>query len=70
MRHSDGTTLHLWSATVVSVTVVDGFADSHDGVRIAYRDHGGDGGRDLLLLHGAGVHLLSLTNLVRKLQED
>jgi pimeloyl-ACP methyl ester carboxylesterase len=49
----------------------DGFADSRDGVRIAYRDHGGaDGARDLLLLHGAGTHLLSLTNLVRKLQED
>jgi pimeloyl-ACP methyl ester carboxylesterase len=47
----------------------DGFVDSHDGVRIAYRDHGGTG-RDLVLLHGAGTHLLSLTNLVRKLQED
>jgi pimeloyl-ACP methyl ester carboxylesterase len=49
----------------------DGFVDSKDGVRIALRDHGGpEGARDLLLLHGAGTHLLSLTNLVRKLQED
>jgi pimeloyl-ACP methyl ester carboxylesterase len=47
----------------------DGFVESHDGVRIAVRDYGGSG-RDLLLLHGAGAHLLSLTNLVRKLQED
>ena len=47
----------------------DGFVESRDGVRIAFRDHGGEG-RDLVLLHGAGVHLLSLATLVRKLQED
>jgi pimeloyl-ACP methyl ester carboxylesterase len=49
----------------------DRFVDAHDGIRLAVRDHGRAGeGRDLLLLHGAGTHLLSLTNLVRKLSED
>ena len=44
----------------------DRFVDSHDGIRLAVRDHGGDG-PDLLLLHGAGSHLLSLFNLAAKL---
>ena len=47
----------------------DRFVDSHDGVRIAIRDHGGSGAH-LVLLHGAGGHLLSLFNLVRKLEDD
>ena len=46
----------------------DLFVDAHDGIRLAVRDHGGHG-PDLLLLHGAGSHLLSLFNLVRKLQD-
>ena len=46
----------------------DRFVDAHDGVRIAVRDHGGSG-PDLVLLHGAGGHLLSLFNLVRKLED-
>ena len=47
----------------------DRFVDAHDGIRLAVRDHGGSG-PDLLLLHGAGGHLLSLFNLVRKLEGD
>ena len=47
----------------------DRFVESADGTRIAVRDHGGSG-PDLLLLHGAGSHLLSLFNLVRKLEDD
>jgi pimeloyl-ACP methyl ester carboxylesterase len=46
----------------------DRFVDAHDGIRLAVRDHGGTG-PDLLLLHGAGSHLLSLFNLVRKLED-
>ncbi|HUP87489.1 MAG TPA: alpha/beta hydrolase [Acidimicrobiales bacterium] len=45
----------------------DRFVDAHDGIRIAVRDHGGDG-RDLVLLHGAGTHLLSVFNVARKLE--
>ena len=47
----------------------DRFVHAHDGIRIAVRDHGGTG-PDLLLLHGAGGHLLSLFNLVRKFEDD
>mgnify|MGYP000008680149 CR=1 FL=1 len=47
----------------------DRFVDAHDGIRIAVRDEGGSG-PDLLLLHGAGTHLLSLFNLVRKFTDD
>ena len=47
----------------------DRFVDSPDGIRIAVRDHGG-AGPDVLFLHGAGSHLLSLFNLVRKLEDD
>lgn len=46
----------------------DRFVDAHDGIRIAVRDHHGEG-PDLVLLHGAGTHLLSLFNLVRKLED-
>ena len=46
----------------------DQFVDAHDGIRLAVRDHGGDG-PDLLFLHGAGSHLLSLFNLVSKLED-
>lgn len=35
---------------------------SHDGVRLAIRDHGGTG-RPIVLMHGAGTHLLSLETL-------
>lgn len=44
----------------------DGFVEARDGVRLAVRDHGGEG-RPLLLMHGAGAHLLSLERLARKL---
>ena len=47
----------------------DRFVDTKDGIRIAVRDHGGSG-PDLLFLHGAGSHLLSLFNLVRKFEGD
>ena len=46
----------------------DLFADARDGIRLAVRDHGGQG-PDLVLLHGAGSHLLSLFNLPRKLED-
>lgn len=35
---------------------------SHDGLRLAVRDHGGPG-RPIVLMHGAGTHLLSLETL-------
>ena len=45
----------------------DLFADAHDGIRLAVRDHEG-AGPALVLLHGAGSHLLSLGYLVRQLR--
>lgn len=39
---------------------------SHDGVRLAVRDHGGPG-RPIVLMHGAGTHLLSLETLAPQL---
>jgi pimeloyl-ACP methyl ester carboxylesterase len=47
----------------------DRFVDAHDGIPIAIRDHGGTGPA-FVLLHGAGGHLLSLFNLVRKLEDE
>lgn len=46
----------------------DRFVEGKGGIRLAVRDHGGSG-TDLLLLHGAGSHLLSLFNLVRKFED-
>ena len=37
----------------------EGFVTGHDGTRIAYRDHGGEG-RPLVLLHGGGANLVSM----------
>src|SRR5688572_18815296 len=48
--------------------VTDLFVDAHDGIRLAVRDHGGDG-RPLVLLHGAGTHLLSLEQLAANLSD-
>ena len=39
---------------------------SHDGLRLAVRDHGGPG-RPIVLMHGAGTHLLSLETLAPRL---
>ncbi len=44
----------------------DLWVDASDGVRLAVRDHGGSG-PDVVLLHGAGTHLLSLAWLVAEL---
>lgn len=38
----------------------------HDGVRIAYRDHGGTG-RGLILLHGGGANLVSMDQWAERL---
>ena len=40
---------------------------SHDGIPLAVRDHGGEG-PSLLLMHGAGTHLLALEVLARSLR--
>jgi pimeloyl-ACP methyl ester carboxylesterase len=44
----------------------DLWVDASDGARLAVRDHGG-AGPDLVLLHGAGTHLLSLERLTAEL---
>jgi pimeloyl-ACP methyl ester carboxylesterase len=46
----------------------DSFVTAHDGIRLAVRDHAGDG-PPMVLLHGAGSNLLSLGYLVRHLPE-
>jgi pimeloyl-ACP methyl ester carboxylesterase len=45
----------------------DLFVQAKGGIRLAVRDHGGDG-RPMLLMHGAGTHLLSVERLARILQ--
>jgi len=50
----------------VSQTVVDGWVAVHDGTRIAYRDHGGEG-RGLVLLHGGGANLESMDQYAERL---
>jgi pimeloyl-ACP methyl ester carboxylesterase len=44
----------------------DGVVTAHDGVRIAYRDHGGSG-RGLVLLHGGGANLESMDQYAARL---
>ncbi len=44
----------------------DLWVDASDAVRLAVRDHGG-AGPDLVLLHGAGTHLLSMEGLAAEL---
>lgn len=39
---------------------------AHDGIRIAYRDHGGRG-RGLVLLHGGGANLVSMDQWAERL---
>ena len=46
----------------------DFFVDAHDGIRLAARDHGGDG-PELVLLHGAGSHLGGVGYLARHLRD-
>jgi pimeloyl-ACP methyl ester carboxylesterase len=41
---------------------------ARDGIDLAVRDHGGDG-PPIVLLHGAGTHLLSLERLAARLRE-
>ncbi|HLJ07665.1 MAG TPA: alpha/beta hydrolase [Acidimicrobiia bacterium] len=45
----------------------DRFVEARDGVPLAVRDHGGEG-PPLLLMHGAGIHLLSLERLAARLR--
>jgi len=42
--------------------------ESHDGINLAVRDHGGDG-PPILFMHGAGTHLLSLERLAGEMDE-
>jgi pimeloyl-ACP methyl ester carboxylesterase len=44
----------------------DGFVTSRDGVRVGYRDHGGEG-RGLVLLHGGGANLVSMDQYADRL---
>lgn len=46
----------------------EGWVDAPDGVRIAYRDHGGLG-RGLVLLHGGGANLVSMDQYAERLGE-
>jgi pimeloyl-ACP methyl ester carboxylesterase len=45
---------------------VEGRVEAPDGVRIAYRDHGGTG-RGLVLLHGGGANLVSMDQYAERL---
>ena len=47
-------------------SVVEGWVAAVDGVRIAYRDHGGSG-RGLVLLHGGGANLESMDQYAERL---
>ena len=47
---------------------MDGSLSARDGVRIAYRDHGGTG-RGLVLLHGGGANLESMDQFAERLGE-
>lgn len=53
-------------ADVVATTGIDLTATSSDGTRLAVRDHGGSGPA-LLVMHGAGQNLATLTGLVSSL---
>lgn len=44
----------------------EGWASAADGIRVAYRDHGGPG-RGLLLLHGGGANLESMDQWAQRL---
>lgn len=46
--------------------MIDGSVAAHDGIRIAYRDHGGEG-RGLVLLHGGGANLESMDQYAERL---
>jgi pimeloyl-ACP methyl ester carboxylesterase len=50
----------------VAQHVVEGSVRARDGVRIAYRDHGGEG-RGLVLLHGGGANLESMDQYAERL---
>lgn len=50
-------------------TPVDAALTVADGVRIAYRDHGGQG-RGLILLHGVGANLVSMDQYADRLGAD
>ena len=50
----------------VEESFVDHEVRAHDGISLAVRDHGGDGPA-IVLLHGAGTHLLALEALARRL---
>jgi pimeloyl-ACP methyl ester carboxylesterase len=52
----------------MSRSAVEGWVRAADGVRIAYRDHGGSArGRSLVLLHGGGANLESMDQYADRL---
>ncbi len=48
--------------------MVDLVVDAHDGIKLSVRDHGGEG-PPVVLLHGAGAHLVSVGYLARQLRD-
>ena len=48
--------------------MLEGWVEAPDGIRIAYRDHGGHG-RGLVLLHGGGANLVSMDQYAERLGE-
>jgi pimeloyl-ACP methyl ester carboxylesterase len=48
---------------------LDGWVTASDGIRIAYRDHGG-AGRPLVLLHGGGANLVSMDQWAARLGHE
>jgi pimeloyl-ACP methyl ester carboxylesterase len=46
--------------------MLEGWVEAPDGIRIAYRDHGGHG-RGLVLLHGGGANLESMDQYAERL---
>ncbi len=51
-------------------TVEDGTLEAHDGIALAYRVHSRGAGRPLVLLHGGGANLVSMSQFAERLGSE